>query len=69
MFHQIKRISKHVCDQGDRTRLLKRINAKGHDGYFKTEISFPRNPMMGIRSPKANCLYGFWIAYIRDERY
>ena len=24
--------------------------------------------MMGIRSPKANCLYGFWIAYIRDER-
>ena len=52
------------------SHLLERVNARDHpDGYYKSGISFPRNPMMGLRSPKANCLYGFWIAYIRDERY
>ena len=51
-----------------RRRLLTRIKAKDHDGYFKTDVSFPRNPMMGRRSPTTNCLYGFWIVYIRDAR-
>ena len=64
---QIRLYRRHP-EQGEQTRLLVRIRARDHDGYFKTQVSFPRNPMMGIRSPKANCLYGFWIAYIRDER-
>ena len=51
-----------------RRRLLTRIKAKDHDGYFKTDVSFPRNPMMGRRSPTTNCLYGYWIVYIRDAR-
>jgi len=55
-------------DQRGRRRLLTRIKAKDHDGYFKTDVSFPRNPMMGRRSPTTNCLYGFWIVYIRDAR-
>ena len=64
---QIRLYRRHP-EEGEQTRLLVRIRARDHDGYFKTQVSFPRNPMMGIRSPKANCLYGFWIAYIRDER-
>ena len=65
---KIMLISRLFLNFSGRRRLLTRIKAKDHDGYFKTDVSFPRNPMMGRRSPTTNCLYGFWIVYIRDAR-
>lgn len=50
------------------TRVIKRVNANDQ-GYYKTNIIFPENSLMGMKSsPRATCLYGYWIAYIRDER-
>ena len=55
--------------RGSRERTLARINPLEHDGgYYKTEVTFPRHPMMGMRSPKATCVYGFYIAYVRGNR-
>ncbi len=50
------------------SRILVRLNASRHGGYFKTDVSFPNNPLLGLRSPRATCLYGLYIAYIRNER-
>ena len=52
-----------------RQRVLARVSPQTRpDGYFKTEISFPRNPMLGTESPEATCLFGFYIIYVRDRR-
>merc|ERR1739848_264998 len=55
--------------RGSRERTLARVNPQEHNsGYFKTDVTFPRHPMMGMRSPKATCVYGFYIAYVRGNR-
>jgi len=57
-----------LFQRGSRERTLARIRANNHSGYYKTDITFPRHPMMGMRSPKATCVYGFYIAYVRQNR-
>ena len=59
----IRRIS------GSRQRVLARVNPNNrNEGYFKTEVSFPRNPMLGTESPEATCVHGFYIIYVRERR-
>jgi hypothetical protein len=45
-----------------------RVSASDHDGYLKTDLRFPRNPMLGLNSPLDACLFGYWIGYIRNNR-
>ena len=56
--------------RGSRERTLARVNLQQDqdEGYHKTDVTFPRHPMMGMRSPKATCVYGFYIAYVRGNR-
>lgn len=50
------------------TRVLVKVDAFEHNGSFKTKYMYPHNPLLGMKSPTAMCLYGFWIAYVRDNR-
>ena len=59
----IKRIS------DGRQRVLARVNPQTRsDGYFKTDVTFQRNPMLGTESPEATCVHGFYIIYVRERR-
>ena len=46
---------------------LVKVNVSMHpSGYFKTRLRFPQNPMLGLNSPLETCLFGYWIAYVRE---
>ena len=47
---------------------LVRVNVTDHSGYFLTEEQVPAHPLSGRRSPATYCIYGFWIAYVRNKR-
>ena len=58
---------KRVSD--GRQRVLARVNPQTRsEGYFKTDVTFPRNPMLGTESPEATCVHGFYIIYVRERR-
>ena len=39
-----------------------------NSNYFLTDIQVPSHPLQGRRSPASVCIYGFWIAYMRNNR-
>lgn len=51
---------------------LVRIRASEHpDGHFKTDVTFPRHPMRPAdedQAPRATCVFGYYIVYVRDDR-